>query len=159
MVAQLLEIPVPSPKIAGRLLNSWAYKITHTYKNWQPHTVGLPAFWDGPHSVYGVHISLSKPSFTLLRLALEFFPVQSHECILGRHPRESPESWDVWGPLPPHLLSCHNFSHQNLINYKLVLDHGICHLNPADAAAAAAVETPWRHFVLQGNWWNRSLDS
>ena len=40
-------------------------------------------------------ISLNKPSFTLLWLALEFFPVQSQEPTLGGRPRDSPKTWDV----------------------------------------------------------------
>jgi len=40
-----------------------------------------------------VYLNLS--SFTLLWLALEFFPVQSQEITLGGHPRDLLENWDV----------------------------------------------------------------
>ena len=46
------------------------------------------------HTVYGVCISLNKP-FTLLWLALEFFPAWSQELTLGGSPRDSPETWNV----------------------------------------------------------------
>ena len=64
--------------------NSWdnphslAYEINPAPKNWLPHILEPLAFPDGPHYVYGVCISLNKPSFIVLWLTLEFFPAWSH---------------------------------------------------------------------------------
>ena len=65
---------LPLPKITGILLslvNLWTYP---PYKKLTPLPPGTSYIWDGPHSVYGVCISLNKPSFALLWLILEFFP-------------------------------------------------------------------------------------
>ena len=53
------------------------------------------AFEDGPHSVYGVLISLNKSYLPLLWLTLEFFPVRSPEPTFGSCPRDSDTTWDV----------------------------------------------------------------
>ena len=57
----------------------------------------------------------------------------------------------------------------NIINYKLALAKGICHfslwkLNPVllQLLTFDPERSSWlrmKHSVLQGNWWNRSLDS
>lgn len=39
--------------------------------------------------------SLSKSSFTLIQLTLEFVPAQSQETTLGRRPRDSDMAWDL----------------------------------------------------------------
>ena len=62
------------------------------------------AFQDGPHSVYKVYFSMNKPSFSLLKLSLEFFPMQSQEPILGSSPRDSDVTWDVTILLHPTLF-------------------------------------------------------
>ena len=38
-VAQFLEISTPSPKELEYSSHSLACEITHSYKNWQPHTL------------------------------------------------------------------------------------------------------------------------
>ena len=55
------------------------------------------------HSVCGVYFSLNKPIFTLPWLALEFFPAQKQEPILGGCPRDSDVTWDVTILLHPTL--------------------------------------------------------
>ena len=52
-------------------------------------------FWDSPHSVFGIYISLNKPDFTLLWLVLEFFPAWSQGPSLGSCPRGSHNTWDM----------------------------------------------------------------
>ena len=56
----------------------------------------------------------------------------------------------------------------NIINYKLALAKGICHLSPWKPNPVLRQllifddeGSSWcrmRHSVLQGNWWNRALD-
>ena len=93
--AQFSEIPTPFPKIAWTLLqfvSLWNYparlKLTTLY-------LESLAFWDGPHPVCGVFISLNRPSFSLPWLNLEFFLAWNPEPTLGGCPRDSPETWDV----------------------------------------------------------------
>ena len=62
--------------------------------------MGTLAFWNAPYTVYEVCISLNKTSFTLLWLALAFFPAQSQEPTLGGSPSDSRKTWDVT------ILSC-----------------------------------------------------
>ena len=62
------------------------------------------------------------------------------------------------------------FKSLTCVSYKLALAHGICHLplqtlNPVLLQLRPSIcperSSGWRmrHSVLQGNWWNRSLDS
>ena len=83
---------------------SLACEITHPYKNWQPYILVPLVFQDGLHSIYGVYFSLNKPSFTLVKFSLEFFPMWSQEPILGSSPRDSAMTWDVTILLHPTLF-------------------------------------------------------
>lgn len=60
-------------------------KSNHPYTSWQPSFPEDLMFqgWEGPRSVCGVCVSLSKPPFTILWLILELFPVQSQGPSLG----------------------------------------------------------------------------
>ena len=53
----------PFPKYLEYSSDSLAYEITQPYKNWELHILGPLAFWDSPHSIYGVCISLNNLSF------------------------------------------------------------------------------------------------
>ena len=86
--------PHPFPKIVGITLpfiSLWNYpplqKLTTLYPSASP-LLRWP-------KLYGVCISLNKPSFTLLWLALEFFPVWSQEPTLGGYPRDLDVTCDV----------------------------------------------------------------
>lgn len=60
------------------------------------------AFWDGPHSVYGVCISLNTSAFSLLQLTLEFFPEWSQGLSPGSLSQGLTETWDKTILLGPH---------------------------------------------------------
>ena len=141
-VAQFLEIPAPFPEIVGiilLLISLWNYPA---HKNWSPHILGLLssskmahtlsvecvspmaalAFWDRLHSAYGKCLSLSKPAFSLLWLALEFFPAWSPGPSLGG-PFQG-LTWDTGHdhPLEPHfpttvwiVLNLSSFMTENMI--------------------------------------------
>ena len=111
-MARFLKIPTPFPKELEYSSHSLACEITHSYKNWQPHTKGpllplLPSKTALPLSVECVS-SLNKPSFTLLWLTLEFFPMQSQQPTIGNHPMDS----DIH-PLLPH----------SVLNFQLSVSH------------------------------------
>ena len=110
-VTQFLEISTLSPKYVKYCSHSLAYEITHPYKNWQPYILVPLVFQDGLHSIYGVYFSLNKPSFTLVKFSLEFFPMWSQEPILGSSPRDSAMTWDVTILLHP-TLSCNSNTSQ-----------------------------------------------
>ena len=67
--------------------------------------------------VYGMCISLNKPAFTLLWLALELFPARSQgPTLLGpSRPRDSPETWDVT-LLPCPTLSCNDMESFHIVS-------------------------------------------
>ena len=101
-VSQSLEIPSPFPKIAGiilPLISLWNYPA---HKNKTPHISESLAFWDSPHSVFGVCTSLNKSVFTLLQLALEFLPARSQGLSLG-----SPSQGLAWDLRHDQSLSPH----------------------------------------------------
>ena len=54
-------------------------------------------------SISGVYISLNKPAFTMLLLALEFFLLEAKDPRLAAHPRDSLETWDMTLLLCPIL--------------------------------------------------------
>ena len=119
MVPQFLEIPTPSPseleyssEITQPIKSNHSHTLGHSHFLRRPHALGQPlAFPDSPHSVYRMCISLNKPAFTLLWLALEFFPVQSQGPSLDMaHPRDSPKTWDMT------ILSLLNFPYNKNIN-------------------------------------------
>ena len=56
------------------------------------------------HSVCGVCISLNKPAFTLLCLALEFFPVRSQGPSLGGQSQQLTQDLGRDPPLVPHFF-------------------------------------------------------
>ena len=93
--------PHPFPKVAAiffPLISLWNYPPL--WKLTTPYPGASLTFRYGPHSFCGMWFSLNKPSFTLLWLALEFFPVRSQEPTLGSHPRDVLETWDMT------ILSC-----------------------------------------------------
>ena len=58
--------------------------------------------------------SLNKPSFTLLWLTLEFFPVQNQQPTIGSHPMDLDMAWYVTiHPLLPH----------SVLNFQLSVSH------------------------------------
>ena len=54
-------------------------------------------------SINGVYISPSKPAFTTLSLALEFFLLEAKDPHLAAHPRDSLKTWDMTLLLCPIL--------------------------------------------------------
>lgn len=75
--------------------------------NHPPSPETAPAFWDRPHSVYGVCISLNTSAFSLLQLTLEFFPEWSQGLSPGSLSQGLTETWDKTILLGPLLLQ-HN---------------------------------------------------
>ena len=119
--------PHPFPKTVGiilSLISLWNYPV---HKNKQPHSLGPLAFWDGPHSVYGVCISLSKSAFALLWLTLEFLHARSQGPSLGGSSQglaRDLQHHHVHTYLPPLLMLLHSLPYRPLLRVVKLIKQG-----------------------------------
>ena len=87
------------PKIVGIIFPFISLWNCSAHKSQPHHISGQLIFWDGPHSVYGICISLDETVFTLLWLALQVFPTWSQRPTLGGLSRGL--TWGLGGDHPP----------------------------------------------------------
>ena len=142
MVAQLLEVPVPSWKLFEKSSHSLSYKITQTininFPIFQATSLSKMtlspwvalAFWDRPHSAYGTSISvnlLSASHDPFLNYFLREVKNPHWQPVPGTHPR--PETW----PLSHAPFSCNNPRYLETWTshiYFILLHHSLCQASP-----------------------------